>query len=114
MEATATPKLHFPNAVTMTNFLLQHELLNQYYCQQRDLTETVINLAVARFAGEDKVEQVVNLGAFLIVNDLQNGYDGFTGERLRTVEKMTGVFWNQFRLILESALIDCATKANKE
>ncbi len=107
----ATATLHFPSAEVMTKYLSEHPLLSLDYYKEKGITETVAKLAADRFADSDKVEMGIKMGVELIAYDLQNGEDGFTGTKITKINGMSPMFWIQFSMGLESALIDCAKKA---
>jgi len=98
--------LHFPSAEVMTKFLSNHELLNLDYYQEKGITQTIAKLAAERFANSDKVEMGIKMGTMLIVNDLQQGEDGFTGAKLPKIE-LPKMSWVQLSMAIESALVDC-------
>ncbi len=70
-----------------------------------EVTQTIIKLAVERFADKEKYEQGIQLGAALIVHDIRTGEDGFTGEKL-SVPKLDfpEIVWSQLILSVLFAL----------
>lgn len=104
--------LHFPNEETMVRFLCNHNLLKMPFYQEKGITEAVAQIAAERFADSDKVEMGIKLGTQLIIYDLQNGEDGFTGKKLTKID-LPEVFWRQLSMGLEKALLDCAKENSK-
>lgn len=109
MEATAIPKLHFPSAENMRTFLSQYGVLNQPYFKEKGFTNTIVEFAAGRFADKNTAKQDVTMAAYFITQHLEKSMDP-SG----TIKKMGCSFWMQLATTVESALIDCAIKANKE
>ena len=112
MSAVAETTYHFPNAEVMTRYLSEHQLLNSDYNREKGITEAVAKLAAARFADSEKVGLGIKMGVQLMINDLQNGVDGFAGEQITKLDGYPPQFWMVFAMNLEQALIDCANKAS--
>ena len=104
--------LHFPDADTMTQYLRNHPLLKGVITKKRDHQSNCAELAAARFSDSDKVEEGVKIGALLLINDLREGKDGFTGEPLPSLRKLRLPFaaWDNILMATEEALLDCAKK----
>lgn len=102
--------LHFPDAVTITQYLSNHPLLKTDYYQEKGITKAIAELAAARFADNDIMETGVKIGAMLLIIDLLKGIDGFTGESLPNLGKLglPPKFWTLIAMATEKALIDCA------
>lgn len=100
--------LHFPDAATMTQYLSNHPLLKYY--QEKGITKAIAELAAARFADSDRVDMGVEMGTMLLINDLQTGEDGITGEALPNLGKLglSPMTWTQISVATEKALTDCA------
>lgn len=107
----AAATLHFPSAEVMTNYLSEHPFLSLDHYKEKGITATVAKLAADRFADSDRFEMGIKMGVALIAYDLQNGEDEFTGAKITKINGMGPMFWMQFSMGLESALIDCAKKA---
>lgn len=104
--------LHFPNAQTMKACLCDHPLLAMDYYKEKGITKAIADLASERFANSDKVEMGIKMGTMLMINDLQEGKDGFTGKSLPNLGKLglPPMVWAQISMATESALMDCAAK----
>ena len=104
--------LHFPNAQTMRECLCKHPLLAMDYYQEKGITKAIADLASERFADSDKVAMGVKMGTMLLINDLQEGKDGFTGKPLPNLGKLglPSTIWTQLSMATEKAIIDCANK----
>jgi len=102
--------LHFPNAETMKSYLSEHPLLKTDCYQEKGITKAIVDLAVERFADSDKVEMGVKMSTMLMINDLQEGKDGFTEKPLPNLGKLglNQMLWMQISMATEKALIDCA------
>jgi len=101
--------LHFPDAVTMTQYLSNHPYLNMDYFQEKGITKAIAELAAARFADSNKVEMKVKMDTMLLIYDLQRGKDGFTGKALPNLGKwLLPTIWTEVSTLTEKALIDCA------
>lgn len=102
--------LHFPDVKTMTQYLSNHPLLKTEYFLEKGITKAIAELAAERFADSDKVEMGVQIGAMLLIHDLQAGEDGFTGKPLPNLGKLglPSMIWAQISMATEAALIDCA------
>ncbi len=102
--------LYFPDSVTMTQYLSNHPLLKQNYYQEKGITKAIAELAAERFADCGEREKGVKIGTVLLINDLQAGKDGFTGNPLPNLGKLglSSMFWTQILMATEQALLDCA------
>ncbi|MEI8301252.1 MAG: hypothetical protein WCG10_06575 [Chlamydiota bacterium] len=97
----------FPSIPVMTQFLCNHELLNTPDYQEMRLTQIVMNLAVERFADSDRVEHGILCGAALIVYDLQQGKDGFSGKKILGFD-LPQKKWTKLYNDIERVLFECA------
>ena len=110
----SSSNLYFPDAATLTKCICNHPLFKmEYYLQEKGITKAISELAAARFANTKKVDEGIKLGAMLLIYDLHEGEDGFTGKPLPNLGKLGlhSVFWEQMALSTEKALKDCANSA---
>lgn len=111
-----TPQLHFPNKETMISFLTDQGFLNDKYYKELGITKAIAELSAKRFADSDKGPDHIKMGAFLIINDLIKGKDGFTHEDLPNLGKLDlplGL-WQLMSKQLEEALTNCTNNKSKE
>lgn len=103
-------RLHFPDEKTMTQYLSNHPLLNNEYYQEMGLTSVITQLATERFANSERVEEGVELGAQLIVYDLQQCKNGFTRKPIPNLSRLElpPFMWTQMSINVKAALLDCA------
>lgn len=107
----STPSsFHFPDAVTMVQYLSNHPLLKTDYFEEKGITKTIAELAAERFAENDLVETGIQIGTMCLIDDLKTGQDGFTGKPLRNLRKLElpPTFWMMLAMATQQALIDCA------
>lgn len=104
--------LHFPRAEVMMEYLSKHPLLNEGYLQEKGFTATIARLSAKRFADKDQKMRAIKTSVMMMVCDLENGEDGFTGEKLPKLDLPSSVVAVLAKSI-EEALVDCANKQNK-
>lgn len=112
MSSTIT----FPDEASLQAMLFKHKLLNTDYNKEKGITKAVAELAAKRFANRELVEMGVEMSTMLLVHDLLEGKDGFTGKSLTNLGELglPDFFWNTFSISIEKALMDCAKNSNKE
>ncbi len=104
--------LYFPDANTMTQYLSNHPLLKTDFYQENGITKAISELAAERFANSEKVEMGVIMGIMLLMHDLHEGKDAFTGKSLPNLGKlgMPSIMWAHISESTQKALLDCANK----
>lgn len=104
--------VQFPNANTLNENLCNHPLLNSDDYKEKGITSAIANLSVKRFANKKMSSVSVRMGIMLMIYDLKNGKDGFTGELLPNLGNLdlNDIFWAQVSISTEQALLDCSMK----
>lgn len=96
---------HFPSEDELTKCLRKNRSFNDDWAKRHKIAEHVAPLAAKRFENKELTQEASNLGAYLVVDDLSKGEDGFTKEKLPKVEFPDKIIYARF---LASVLRTCS------
>ncbi|MDB2613975.1 hypothetical protein N9Y92_02315 [Chlamydiales bacterium] len=103
-------RLHFPGTEEVKKAIFNQPVLGMDYYKEKGITQAIAKLSAERFADKDIEVKDIQMGVWLIIEDVKNGKDGFTGESIpgfKQIELLERV-WNLLLFKSEVALKGCA------
>lgn len=97
--------MSFPEANRLERCLSLHRSLNTPYNQKNGITKVVAELAAKKLGGTQTTQLELELDVQLIMEDLKDGKDRFSGETLPKLV-LERVIWESLSKSLNKALID--------
>ena len=105
---------HFPDAVSITEYIKQQAPFNTDFYNKNGVTEAIVGLAIERFANKELSEAQFLLTYSIAVYDLQLDWDGCIGQPIPIDKSSMGDKWNEVAIEFHKALLCCATFVQKK